>query len=104
MLNKSDVGTYMTFLDAIVKRYNESPHRGLCGGRRAFYQNNFYTEVFSILAFSPERFICKEKYSAVVERNICHQQDLSDQSGHFLKDLQGEPLEGTFYLEELKEV
>ena len=28
VLNDSDVGTYVTFLDAIVERYTESPHRG----------------------------------------------------------------------------
>ena len=52
VLNDSDLGTYVTFLDAILERYNESPHLQLGAGRMPF-------DVYRKGVIVPKKFLHK---------------------------------------------
>ena len=65
VLNDSDVSTYVTFLDAIVERYNKSPHHRLARGRMLLYQNRFCTRVFWVYVFSPKRLCDADTFKSV---------------------------------------
>ena len=54
VLNDSNIGTYVMFLDTIVEGYNESSHSGLGGGRMLF--NVYRKGIIVLKAFLYKRF------------------------------------------------
>ena len=54
LLNDSDLGTYVSFLDAILERYNKSPCSQLEGSRMPFdvYRESWFPKLSCIKDFS----------------------------------------------------
>ena len=126
VLSDSDLGTYVTFLDAILKRYNESPCLQLGEGRMPFdvYRKgvvapkNFMYKRFFNFRFLTRKILRKGQQVRVsVMKNLFQKRSsrqwpeevfmiakvyIMDPITNALEDLGGEPLEVAFYLEELK--
>ena len=63
VLNDSDLGTYMTFLDVILEQYNESPHSQLGGGRMPF-------DVYRKGVVVPKNFLYKRFFDFCLLKKI----------------------------------
>ena len=59
----SDLGTYVTFLNAILERYNESPHLQLGGGRMPF-------DVYRKGVMVPKNYLYKRFFDFYLLRKI----------------------------------
>ena len=126
VLNDSDLGTYVTFLDAILERYNESPHSQLGGGRTPFdvyrkgvmVPKNFLYKRFFDFCFLMRKILRKgQRVRVGLMKNLfqkgstCQWSEevfviakvyIMDPITYALEDLCGELLEGTLYLDKLK--
>ena len=83
ILNNSDLGTYLTFLDAILECYNESPHSQLGAGRMPFdiyrkgvvVPKNFLYKRFFDFHFLMRKILHKVSESESVLWKICFRKE-----------------------------
>ena len=120
LLNNSDLGTYVTFLDAIPERYNESPRLQL-GARRTPFdiyrkgvivpKNFLYKRFFNFCFLTRKIFHKGQRVRVSLMKNLFQKRSTrrwskevfvivkvykTDPITYAMEDLHGELLEGTF--------